>query len=312
VETIYTGGGDQDVEVYAQDHQGRIVAPSSAMAKIVDLLVSEDAPDSERIVADTTAAVIDSVSTTTTAYAGIRAADLTLIPVVSAAGIVAGRTYVLASGASSQAVLVDRVDGTDVYSRDPLRAAFSAGATLVGARVSSTFPASRADDPAQLDRRAIFGVDWAFAGVLGPTRVRTLATIERRRRLARATVEDVLAIDEQVGRATHTRTALEAKIAQADREITAYQLHRGSVPAEQVDGELGRLAVAYRALELSYRVLGTEHVDRANWARDEARRWRKMLLDGHQASDAIETQRSVDRRRPTRRPLGVSVIRGPE
>lgn len=309
MQTIYSGGGAQQVEVYAHDDIGRIVRPTSATCKIVDLLVSEDADDSERIVADTTAATVDSVSTTTTAYAGSRGASPLAIALTSVANIVAGRTYVLAAGGATEAVTVDRIDGLTVYARDALRREFSTGATFKGARVSAAFPADWADDADQLDRRAFFGLDWVFVGVEGPTRVRTLATIERRGRAARATVDDVLAIDEQIAEATHTRSSLERKVQQADRELTAHLLHRNSTPSDMIDGELGRLAVAYRALELAYRVL-TDGTERANWAATEAVKWRKMLLGGNKASDAVETSRATDKVRTTRRPAIVSTIRG--
>ena len=309
MQTIYSGGGAQAVEVYARDDLGRIVRPSSATCKIVDLLVSEDADDADRIVEDTAAATVDSVSTTTTAYAGARGASPLAIALTSVASVVVGRTYVLGSAGVTEAVTVDRIDGLTVYARDALRREFSVGATFLGARVSATFPALWADDAEQLDRRAFFGVDWIFVGVTGPARVRSLATIERRGRAARATVADVLAIDEQIAEATHTRSSLERKVQQADRELTAHMIHRNSTPSEMIDGELGRLAVAFRALELAYRVL-PEGTERAVWAAAEANKWRMMLLGGSKASDAVEVSRALDRVRTSRRPGIVSTIRG--
>jgi hypothetical protein len=173
-----------------------------------------------------------------------------------------------------------------------------------GIELTATFPSARADDPAELARRADFGVDWIFAGVTGPRAVRTRARIERRQRALRATVHDLEQIDPQLALATHSRTSLEQHLRQADLEINVLLLHRGTSLADTAEGEIGRLAVAYTAVGLAYRVLGPEHEDRAIWAERMAKRWSKMLVGGAKPDDATETTRTQDRTRRTTRRLG--------
>jgi hypothetical protein len=306
MQTIISGGGAQAVEVYAQDSAGRLVKPSAATAKIVDLLVSEDADDADRIVLDTTAATVDTVSTTTTAIAGINATDGRAIALTSAASVAVGRYYLI-TGTQTEAFLVDRISGSTVFASAPLRHGYAIGAAVVGLRVSVSFPSDWANDADQLDRDARFGVDWIFTGTTGPARVRTIATIERRARAKRATAGDVYQIDPQLATATHSRTVIEAHLAQADDEITAELLHAGRSIADTDDGAVGKLAVSWRAVELSYRVLA-DHETRAEWAETQAARWLRKLLAGHKA-DTVEASRSLDKVRQPRRFPGVRTIR---
>jgi hypothetical protein len=310
MQTIYAGGGAQDVEVYALDALGRVALPSSATAKIVDLCEPDTAPDADRIVEDTAPAVIDATATTTTSAAGPKEADKRRVSVVNSAGFVVGRKYGLQGGGSTEAFDVERVDGLDIYTRDALRTRFASGAAVVGLRVSATFPAARADDADELGRRADFGCDWTFAGVTGPPVVRTLARIERRGRALRATAADLLQIDPQFAEVTHSRTTLESHLRQADLEVDALLLHRGSPLADTLEGTIGKLAVGYTALALAYRVLGDNHVDRALWAEGLARRWVKMLIGGAKPDDAVETTRTTDQSRRGRRRFGLSVPGG--
>jgi hypothetical protein len=291
MQTIYAGGGAQDVEVYALDALGRVALPSSATAKIVDLCEPDTAPDADRIVEDTAPAVIDATATTTTSAAGPKEADKRRVSVVSSAGFVVGRKYGLQGGGSTEAFDVERVDGLDIYA-------------------SATFPAARADDADELGRRADFGCDWTFAGVTGPPVVRTLARIERRGRALRATAADLLQIDPQFAEVTHSRTTLESHLRQADLEVDALLLHRGTPLADTLEGTIGKLAVGYTALALAYRVLGDNHVDRALWAEGLARRWVKMLIGGAKPDDAVETTRTTDQSRRGRRRFGLSVPGG--
>lgn len=303
VQTILAGGGDQDVEVYARDALGRLVPPTTATAQIVDLGEPDTAAPALRIVAATAAAIVDSLATTTTAAAGPKEANIRKIPVTSTAGFIVGRQY-LVGGGTTESFELERIDGLDIYARDGLRTRFASGAAVVGLRVSFTFPSARADDADELQRRAFFGVDWTFVGVTGPTAVRTLARIERRQRAARATVADLIRIHAQLADSTHSRTQLESHIDQADRQIDALLLHRGTPLADTTEGSLGNLAVSWTAVGLAYRVLGEDHVDRAVWAEREAKKWTKMLIGGAKPDDALETTRTKDQRRRTTRRLG--------
>lgn len=311
MQAIISGGGAQAVEVYAQDSAGRPVKPSAATARIVDLTVSEDGDDADRIVLATSAATVDTVSTTTTAYAGRQADDARKVPLTSVASISVGRMYLLSYAGASESVLVDRIDGSSVFGREKLRGEYSSGATFVGLRVSASFPSAWANDATQLDRDPppLFGVDWTFTGVTGPLVVRTLASIERRGTLLRATVQDLFDADPQLASSVHNRSKLESHLRQADREITAMLMHRGTRPADTDEGLTAALAVQWLAVELAYGVLEA-HETRREWAGEKARYWAKMLLSGHKRPDAAETSRAEDKARTTRRGLPVSSIRG--
>lgn len=298
---IVHGAGAQPVELYATDSLGRPAVPSSATATIVDLAVPESDPGREILAP--TPATIDAVSTTLTAAAGPREADARRLVVASVAGVVVGRRYAVQAAGAAEAFTLERVDGLELWAREELRARFEIGAAVVGLRVAVDFPAGAANDPAQLEREAaIFGVDWTLGGVEGPSHVRTMARIERRQAAPRASMADLLQLAPDLVVAYRQRSHLETHLAQADREITALLLWRGSIPEQEEHGEVGTLAVVYRALELAYVQLGTDdYADRIAWAQREAKRWTSKMLDGHRPRDAVETTRTTDRFSPRRR-----------
>lgn len=308
MQAIIYGGGAQALEVYATDKQGRVVAPATARAKIVDLYYPEDAADSDRIVLAEDDATIDTTSTVITAAAGPSAADPRKIVVTSATGLTVGRTYALSAGGRTEAIEVDRIDGLNVYAVNPLRYQFAATtSSLIGLRATVTFPEARANDADEVDRRTTYAVDWTFTGVTGPTKVRTFARIERRGKAPRAVAADVFRCDPQLSTATHSRTVVEQHIAQADLELDALLLDRGDLLPDVHQGLAGRLAVAWGALELAYRVLGEQHEGRAAWAAGKAKEWRERVLSGRKADDHVETTRGGDklRRTRTRTPLAL-------
>jgi hypothetical protein len=300
MQTIIHGAGAQTVEVYATDAQGRRVKPSSATARIVDLSFAESADDADRIILATSAAVVDTFATTTTAAVGPRAANARLVPITAGVPVL-GRHYAITSAGQTEAFEVDRVDSLNIYSRSELRGTYASGATVTGLRVTAEFPADRADDADELDRRPFYGVDWVFAGVTGELYARTLVRIERRGRLPRASLADLYLIDPRFAAASHDATRLESHLQQANVEINARLMWRGTELANTDDGEVGKLAVAWRASELAYRTLGDTFEDRSEFARVTAREWLGMLMSGHKADDQIETSRPNDRVTPKRR-----------
>jgi hypothetical protein len=293
-QTIIAGSGAQDIEVYATDAHGRVVKPTSATCRIVCLDEPETAADAVRIVLATSAAAVDSLSTTTTAICGSRSSNTRLVPITAGVPVV-GRTYVITSAGVTEAFVVERVDSLNIYARDDLRNRFASGATVTGCRVSASFPSTWANGAAELQRRALFGADWTFVGVTGPLSVRTFARIERRGRALRAAVSDLMRLDPRLGDASRETTTLEAHLQQADAEVSARMAWRGVQQPNAADGELGRMAVSYTALALAYRTLGEAYLQRAEWAEDNARRWLQMLTSGHKADDQHETTRTTDK-----------------
>jgi hypothetical protein len=310
MQTIIYGAGAQAVEVYATDAQGRLVKPSAATAKIVDLAFSDAADDADRIILATSAATVDTLSTTTSAATGPRSADPRKVPVASAAGFAAGRHYAITAAGQAEAFEVDRIDGTNIYARHELRGTYTTSAAVTGLRVTATFPSTRANDADEIDRRTIYGVDWVFTGTTGPAYVRTLVRIERRARAPRASLPDLFLIDPRFAAASHDATRLESHLQQADREITARLMWRRTEVSNTDDGEVGKQAVAWRAAELAYRHLGDEFEQRATDAAAQAKEWLNMLMSGHKADDQVETSRPNDRVMPRRRAAMPGVIVG--
>jgi hypothetical protein len=309
MQTIIHGAGAQAVEAYATDAQGRRVKPSGATARIVDLEFSESADDADRIILATAAATVDSFSTTTTAAAGPRSANARLVPITAGVPVV-GRHYAITSAGQTESFEVDRVDSLNIYARDELRGTYASGATVTGLRVTASFPAGRANDADELDRRTIYGIDWVFTGTTGDAYVRTWARIERRHRAPRATTADLYLIDSRFAVASHDSTRLETHLQLADREINAHLMHGRRDLANTDDGEAGRLAVAWRAAELAYHGLGDAFEKRAEFAGAQAIKWLNMLLSGHKADDQVETSRPNDKVTPRRRARMPGVIVG--
>jgi hypothetical protein len=309
MQVIIAGAGAQAVEVYATDARGALTKPSGATFRIVDLDYTEDDPDADRIVvAAATAATIDTFADTiTTAAVGPRATNPRLIPITAGVPVV-GRQYKIAGGGNSEAFIVDRVDSLNIYPRNALRFAYAIGATVSGLLVTATFLSVRANLATELDRRTEYAVDFVFAGTTGSPYKRVVCRIERRGPQPRATVDDMLEADPRLESATRERNTLDAHLRWANREITGLLLHRGDEVANRDDGDTGRFAVTWRAIELCYRGLPGEDYDRrATNAAREAKRWSDMLLSGHKPDDVVIVARSTDRRRSTRRPGSVAV-----
>jgi hypothetical protein len=167
----------------------------------------------------------------------------------------------------------------------------------------------RANLATELDRRTDYAVDFVFAGTTGSPYKRVMCRIERRGRSPRATVQDLLDADPRLEAASRERSTLDAHVRQADRELTAKQLHRGDPVADRDDGEVGRLAVTYRALHFAYRGLpGDEYARRAENAANDATRWERMLLSGAKPDDVVEVARATDGRRATRRAGSLGLV----
>jgi len=294
--TVIFGAGAQEVEAYALDNARHVVAPDTATATIVDLSRLED--DTNRIVLATGPATIDPATATTTASAGLRARDqrqlqLDALP----AGLVVGRRYRVSDGAGADVFTLDRIDaaGLAVYARDPFRFDYDAGAALTGLRVSVEFPAEVADDEDQLHWRRPFGVDWTFDGVDGPPRARTVVTIERIARSGYASVGDITRIDSQLAAIHGDRVKPESAIEQGELEMVLRMQARGYAPEQLLNNPYMTQAVAWRAVELIYRLLGPKHEERARWANAEYEKHADSVILGIPPIDTRQMSRRSDR-----------------
>lgn len=309
VQTIFAGEGAQAVDVYAVDALGREAKPSGATARIVDLEYSEDADDADRIILAEAAATVDATNTVITAAAGPSEADPRKIVVTSSTGITVGRKYLLSASGLTEVFEVDRVVGTNVFAVHQLRNPFAATtSSVVGCRVSATFPSGTANDGDELDRRALFGVDWTFSGVTGPIVRRTFARIERRGPPPLATALELFDLDPQLAVVLHSRSTADIHIRQASNEIRARLLHAQHSLADTTFGDVGKQAALWLALELAYRCLGPEHEGRAVWASERAVEWRTLLLSGKRPDDAVDMTRTTDKRRGTRTRASIGAV----
>lgn len=247
---VIHGGGSQTLSTVPYSDQDEPKVVTSATYSIVDLRRGED--DSERTIQASTAATVDSVSTTTTAAAGTGAADKRLIPLTSATGVAEGTHYVIDSGSGlRELVLVDYIDSLNVYARDPLRFAYASGSTFKGVEVSGTFPsAEAADDESLEDGGGPYAIDWVFVGVT-PAYKRELVWVVRSDNKYYAAVSDVMMLDQTVANVTRDVVRLEICVAQAHRDFRAALRERGVDMDDYHGGENARDAVTYRAAAIA-------------------------------------------------------------
>ncbi len=261
---IVHDGGAQAVRVIAVNDQGDPTIPSSAAYTVIDLREPEDSTTRE--VQASTAATIDSLSTTTTGTAGPVASDDRVVPVASAAGISEGTWYLLEDGGQREAVLVDFVDGLDVHVRDRLSKIFSAGAAFQGLEVSGTFPAAEAaDDDALVDGAGPYAIDWTFVGVV-PERARDLAWIVRTAEKSYATLGDLRILDPVSANVSRDLIDPRAFLEQAHRDFRGRLRELGIDPDVYHGGENARDAVTLRAAMYIRRQLrGEGNVELSEW-----------------------------------------------
>jgi len=180
VHTVTFGEGAQAILTIPVDGRGRPKRPTSGAYVIVDLRYVVDSAD--RVIQTSTAGVVDTVDTTTTAAAGIGQAEMRKVALTSAAGVAAQHRYLLTDLTTGLADLVEveSVVGSTVYLSVPLAATYATGSTFRGAEVSATFPSAEAADEARLDDGGgPYMVQWTWVGV-DPTSQDELCYVRRR------------------------------------------------------------------------------------------------------------------------------------
>lgn len=143
--------GAQTIRHVPVDRHGRVTRVVSPSYSIVDLRRSED--DTDRTVQASTAATVDSASTTLTAAAGPSTSDARLLQVASASAFTEGHTYILRHEGNRESFVVHRKDTPNnrIYTQTDLRNAWASGASVLGVEISGTFPATEADDELELE-----------------------------------------------------------------------------------------------------------------------------------------------------------------
>lgn len=256
---IYNGGA-QTLSTLAVDSLGQVAVPSAATYSIVDLRLDED--DSNRTIQASTAATVDSASTTTDAAAGSDSADMHAISVADSTGFSAGNTYVLSYLGQIESFMCERVDSTNdtIYARDALTKVWASGASVLGCQVLGTFPSAEAasDWDSEVDTRGgPYAVDWVFTGV-APSRRRELVWIDRTELAAYATRQDVAILDHAIAASSRDALRVENALEQAHRDLYRRLRELKLNPSTWHGGDTARDFVVARAAALLRLQQGSE------------------------------------------------------
>lgn len=159
---ILANGGAQDVLHVPRDRLGRAGRVSSANFQIVDLSESEDSDD--RVIQSSTAATVDSTSTTVaTNAAGPGSGDARVITVADESGFVVGHTYQIVEDSVSETFVVSGTSTGELRSVHELRNDYSVGSAVRGIELSGEFPAAEADDEDEVeDGGGPYAVIWDY------------------------------------------------------------------------------------------------------------------------------------------------------
>ena len=240
---VYYGHGAQPLTTIPH-LRGAPVRVTAGTYEIVDTRYGIDSTE-HVVVAAGTAATIDATSTTLTAKAGRGATDHRALTVVSTAGLVVGRQYIL-EGSAGQAELV-RIAATPsatlARAAQEIRGDFATGATLRGVEVAATFPADPAADDDNLDADP-FVVIWSFAG-LPP--MREMIHVERGEEAQLATLDDLRELDPHLARHGGDLIDPAAALSRAHKDLRTDLQLAGVSESDLLTGAIGRDAVCYRA-----------------------------------------------------------------
>ena len=243
------------------------------------------------------AAVPDTTSTTLSASAAVGARSLAL---TSAAGIVAGRSYVVFA-ADGEGVLVEVAGaaGSAVLLADPLPRALGAGDAFVGAEVSYALAADQLVDPVTRAGH-LYRVEWAY--VRGGVALHADQLFEVRKRALRPTLTEA-----EVGRYLPARLdelmdgglrALRAIMGEAWDDVLDDAAARGYEPDKIMDCDRLRrphrsrtLAVLASSWGPAWKDWATERA--AEYGRDldsalNAGDWYDEAADAIQAADEVK------------------------
>lgn len=186
------GAGAQTIRHTPRTSSGLASVVASATYSIADLRRSIGASD--RVIQASTAATIDSVSTTIAAAAGPNTADPRKVTVTSATGIAAGGLYLLthASTGFSEPVRVQAVTGAVLLLAAPVTASYAIGATFKGLAISGTFPSATANDEALFENGGgPYVIAWTYTAGGAAVTYEEIAFVERSATRCPATEEDV-------------------------------------------------------------------------------------------------------------------------
>lgn len=243
---VYFDKGAQPIRTVPH-RDGRPVRVTAATYGIFDARFGDSSSD-HVVVAEGTAATVDSVSTTLSAKAGRGATDRRTITVASTAGISAGRTYLLQapSGVVELVRIATVASGTSLLAGTEIRGDFPAASTLKGVEVAATFPGSEADDESNLD-----GMPWVVVWTIdGFPPLRETIHLERGEEALLASLDDLRELDPTLSVTGGDRIDPALALARAHRDLRTDLLMAGASESDMLLGPIGRDAVTYRAAAL--------------------------------------------------------------
>lgn len=287
------GGGDQTVYHVPRDRYGRVRIPASATYSIVRLWEHEDS--AERVVVASTAATIDSASTTLTAAAGPAQANPRMLAVTSSASFVAGHRYLLRDGELFELVEVEATDTAQVLLKHELRHDYTTSGTLLGIELPGTFPSAAAADESDLEAGGgPYGVIWAYTLSSVPTYTLEEAWVVRYTTQPLITTADLLRRWPRVSEMCKGRWNPEDLIAAATEDFLADVEEAGRDPHYIRHSTVTTVCVADRALEKLLRLTDTEsNVAHAEVLRQDYERRVRNLLTGAAPKRTAEVSQST-------------------
>ncbi len=287
---VVYGEGAQTLRTVALDRRGEPVVPSAATYSIVALFRASTADT--RTVQASTAATIDSVSTTISAAGGPDTANPREISATSAAGILAGHRYLLGDGPTEE-VAVEALNGTTLtLERAPLYS-HASGAALVGLEISGTFPAAEVNDEDNVKGGGgPYAVIWDLT-IAGETQVtRELVWIRRSHVRPFLTLTDATKPDPTITVRLGDRSDPDLLLQVAHEDYRNAIRKVGRDPADFYSREVGASAVRARFLLLASMILREE--DNRQFWRDEWDSEISSIQIGRHAQGTVLTDRDSD------------------
>lgn len=263
--------------------EGRAVVVASATYAIVDLRYGAD--DAAHTLASG-AATVDNVSTTLSANAGKGSSDPRALSVASAAGIAAGRRYLLQSGGRSELVKVEAVSGTTLRLAATLPQYFASGSTLSGVELVAPLSADVTGEDDYLGEH-VLAVKWTPDGLMPWTES---IYLERVGPAPLLSPEAVLELDPTLSSYAGEGNTVASALRQATDDWNVDMLAAGIEDSQILAGPIGRSAVLYRA---AYHVIkhssDTSAVSRAEAYAARYQELRASLLNGRNKAKVAQT-----------------------
>lgn len=243
---IYNEGA-QTLRHVPVDRRGRVRAVASATYTLVDLRETESASERELAAGSAT---VGAVNTLLTAAVGAGTADPTLIPVTSATGITAGRTYALASVTGRvESFLVERVSGTNVYAAHEIVGDYTTADSVVSVEISASFPSPQAADESSLwDGGGPYQVTWEYTIDDSLYLVPEIIWLTRYSVQPFVTPADVLIAYPPLGTRARRRATIDDAIAAATQDYVAECESASKDPTLYRATNLAKVAVRERAI----------------------------------------------------------------